>query len=97
MSSQRQNKKKQSGGDAYHHALAVYGDASHQHAQSGSNVIASNSGPTTGGGAFALTPATISGPAVLAKGGSRRRHNKKSKKSKTRRSRRHRKTMKSRR
>jgi hypothetical protein len=40
-------KKQQRGGDAYHHAIAVYGDRGDQHAIAGSNVIHMNAPPPT--------------------------------------------------
>ena len=56
MSTQkRRQNKKQSGGDAYHHAIDTYGGIGQQVAQAGSNVIASHPvgaapvGPVTGG------------------------------------------------
>lgn len=43
----RTYKKQQRGGDAYHHAIAVYGDRGGQQAMPGSNVIQMNAPPPT--------------------------------------------------
>ncbi len=78
---QKQRKQKQSGGDASNHAIAVYGSAGQQHAQAGSNIIASRQ---AGGGAVAaLQHSEVSASSPLSSGqqtGGRRRRTRKNRK-----------------
>ncbi len=77
---QKQRKQKQSGGDASNHAIAVYGSAGQQHAQAGSNIIASRQ---AGGAVAALQHSEVGNSSPLSSGsqtGGRRRRTRKNRK-----------------